>query len=152
MILDTNAISDLLEGNTALAALLGRTPRHELPVVVIGEYRYGSARSRRRRTLLPLLEELIRESTVLPIGVETAAAYAVVREALRAQGTPIPEHDVSIADIGRRIGDHRRRVEVVRGARGGRGGERRHERAGGEPPLIERPVHRSSLSRFEGEP
>lgn len=99
MILDTNAISDLLEGNTALAALLGRTPRHELPVVVIGEYRYGLARSRRRRTLLPLLEELIRESTVLPIGVETAAAYAVVREALRAQGTPIPEHDVWISAL-----------------------------------------------------
>lgn len=99
MILDTNAVSDLLEGNAALEALLGRSSRHELPVIVIGEYRYGLARSRRSRTLLPLLEELIRESIVLPLGVETAAAYAVVRDALRAQGTPIPENDVWISAL-----------------------------------------------------
>ena len=37
MILDTNAVSDLLEGNSALAALLARASRHELPVIVIGE-------------------------------------------------------------------------------------------------------------------
>lgn len=99
MILDTNAVSDLLEGNSALAALLGGASRHELPVIVIGEYRYGLTRSRRRRTLLPLLDELTRESIVLPIGVETAAAYAVVREALRTQGTPIPENDVWISAL-----------------------------------------------------
>jgi len=48
---------------------------------------------------LPLLDELTRESIVLPIGVETAAAYAVVREALRTQGTPIPENDVWISAL-----------------------------------------------------
>ncbi len=99
MILDTNAVSSLLEGDPALEALLAREPRHELPVIVIGEYRYGLARSKRRRSLLPLFNELIRESTVLAISLETAAAYAVVREALRAQGTPIPENDVWISAL-----------------------------------------------------
>jgi tRNA(fMet)-specific endonuclease VapC len=73
--------------------------RHELPVIVIGEYRYGLARSRRRRSLVPLLDELIHESTVLSVGVATAAAYATVREALRARGTPIPENDVWISAL-----------------------------------------------------
>jgi len=99
MILDTNAVSGLLEGNPTLAALLVREVRHELPVIVIGEYRYGLARSRLRRRVLPLFEELIRESTVLPVTAATAVAYATVREALRAQGTPIPENDVWISAL-----------------------------------------------------
>lgn len=99
MILDTNAVSGLLEGHAALEALLAREVRHELPVIVIGEYRYGLARSRLRRRLLPLFEELIRESTVLPVTTATAAAYATVRESLRVQGTPIPENDVWISAL-----------------------------------------------------
>lgn len=99
MILDTNAVSGLLEGHPTLEALLAREARHELPVIVIGEYRYGLARSRFRRRLLPLFEQLIRESTVLPVTTATAAAYATVREALRAQGTPIPENDVWISAL-----------------------------------------------------
>jgi predicted nucleic acid-binding protein len=99
MILDTNAVSGLLEGHPTLEALLAREIRHELPVIVIGEYRYGLARSRLRRRLLPLFEQLIRESRVLPVTTATAAAYATVREALRSQGTPIPENDVWISAL-----------------------------------------------------
>jgi tRNA(fMet)-specific endonuclease VapC len=99
MILDTNAVSAVLEGDAALATLLAREVRHELPVIVIGEYRYGLARSRLKRRLMPLLDELIRESTVLMVGLETAAAYATVREALRAKGTPIPENDIWISAL-----------------------------------------------------
>jgi tRNA(fMet)-specific endonuclease VapC len=99
VILDTNAVSALLEGDRALEAVLAPEPRHEIPVIVIGEYRYGLARSRRRRTLLPLFDELIRESNVLSVGLETAAAYAVVREALRKRGTPIPENDIWISAL-----------------------------------------------------
>lgn len=99
MILDTNAVSGLFEGDAALEAVLARDARHELPVIVIGEYRYGLARSRRRRSLVPLFNELVRASTVLSIGLETAAAYAAVREALRAKGTPIPENDVWISAL-----------------------------------------------------
>jgi predicted nucleic acid-binding protein len=99
MILDTNAVSGLLEGHAALEALLAREVRHELPVIVIGEYRHGLARSRLRRRLLPLFEELIRESTILPVTTATATAYATVRESLRAQRTPIPENDVWISAL-----------------------------------------------------
>ena len=99
MILDTNAVSALFVGDAALERLLAVGPRHELPVIVIGEYRYGLARSRARRTLLPLLETLIDESTVLEIGPRTAEVYAQVRERLRAAGTPIPENDVWISAL-----------------------------------------------------
>jgi len=99
VILDTNAVSALFQGDAALARILGVAMRHELPSVVVGEYRYGLARSKHRRTLLPLLEELIRESVVLEVGLVTAVAYATVRDRLRRKGRPIPENDVWISAL-----------------------------------------------------
>jgi len=99
VILDTNAVSALFTGDAALGKLLSGRPRHELPTIVIGEYRYGLARSRFRRTLQPLLDDLIAESVVLEVGLGTAEAYATVRERLRRRGRPIPENDVWISAL-----------------------------------------------------
>jgi len=101
MILDTNAVSALLSGEPALARLLASSERHHLPVVVVGEYRYGLLRSRHRQTLQAFLDTLIRESLVLRIDESTAAHYAEVRNELRAAGRPIPENDVWIAALAR---------------------------------------------------
>ena len=97
MILDTNAVSAVLLGDDALAEILGGEERHHLPVIVIGQYRYGLLRSASRARLEPLLHALVRECRVLLVDEETAEVYASVREALRAAGTPIPENDVWIA-------------------------------------------------------
>ncbi len=99
MILDTNAVSALFEGDRALARVLAGSAKHELPAVVVGEYRYGLVRSRHRRALTRLLEELIAESVVLEVGLATAEAYAVVRDRLRRKGRPLPENDVWIAAL-----------------------------------------------------
>jgi tRNA(fMet)-specific endonuclease VapC len=72
---------------------------HELPVIVIGEYRYGLKRSRARKVLEPLLDLLVNDSVVLPVDDETTFAYASIREQLRASGTPIPENDAWIAAL-----------------------------------------------------
>ncbi len=99
MILDTNAVSALLAGDPALEEVLSGSDRHELPVVVLGEYRYGLLRSRHRRKLEPLLDRLENESRVLAIDRRTALFYAQVRELLRSAGTPLPENDVWIAAL-----------------------------------------------------
>lgn len=101
MILDANAVSALLAGDDALASVLGGAPRHQLPVIVIGEYRFGLMRSRYRTTLQPLLATLASVSEVLHVDARTASVYAEVREQLRAAGTPIPENDVWIAALAR---------------------------------------------------
>lgn len=101
MILDTNAVSALFAGEPALAELLAGEVKHHLPVVVVGEYRYGLARSRHRRKLGRLLDELAADSIVLAADLDTAARYAEVREELRRRGTPIPENDVWIAALAR---------------------------------------------------
>lgn len=105
MILDTNAVSALLAGDPALAEILKTGPRHHLPVIVIGEYYFGLIRSRYRRRLTSLFEDLIRESGVLHIDETTAGTYSVVREELRQQGRPIPENDVWIAALARQHGE-----------------------------------------------
>lgn len=101
MILDTNAVSALLAGDSGLAEVLGPTARHHLPVVVLGEYRFGLLRSARRESLGALLDTLIRESIVLLVDEATTKAYAQVRHELREKGKPIPENDVWIAALAR---------------------------------------------------
>lgn len=105
MILDTNAVSALFAGDPDLERLLARQERHALPVIVIGEYRFGLLRSSQRRLLEPLLQILIRESEVLPIDESTAEVYAQVREVLRQRGTPIPENDLWIAALAMQHGE-----------------------------------------------
>ncbi len=104
MILDTNAVSALFAGVPALGEILATDDRHHLPVIVIGEYRYGLIRSRDRRRLSRLLDLLIRESLVLPVVEETTAHYARIREELRRAARPIPENDVWIAALARQHG------------------------------------------------
>jgi tRNA(fMet)-specific endonuclease VapC len=99
MILDTNAVSALLAGDRQLEKVLSKRAVHELPVIVIGEYRYGLRRSRVRKQLEPMLEILVANSVVLPVDAETTVVYAVVREQLRECGTPIPENAVWIAAL-----------------------------------------------------
>lgn len=121
MILDTNAVSALFEGDPALAERLAVADRHHLPVIVIGEYRYGLMRSRHRRNLSWLLDSLIRESIVLRIDETTAQTYAEVRDELRTHGRPIPENDVWIAALARQHGEpvvsRDRHFEAVQGLR-----------------------------------
>jgi tRNA(fMet)-specific endonuclease VapC len=97
--LDTNAVSALFEGDEALASLLSADDRHALPALVVGEYRYGLLRSRHRKRLEALLDDLLRESELLVVDDETARRYAEVREALRKRGRPLPENDVWIAAL-----------------------------------------------------
>ena len=101
MILDTNAVSALLAGDAALGEVLAEDEHHHLPVIVIGEYRYGLIGSRFRVHLQDLLETLIRESFVLRVDEVTAEMYSQVRDDLRRKGRPIPENDLWIAALAR---------------------------------------------------
>lgn len=107
MILDTNAVSALFAGDSRLGRVLAGDTQHHLPVIVIGEYRFGLLRSRGGGRLGRLLDSLIRESVVLSVVDETATHYARVRQELRRTGRPIPENDVWIAALARQ---HRERI------------------------------------------
>ncbi len=99
MILDTNALSALADGDERLAARLGSTPEPAIPVIVLGEYFYGIRLSRHRGSYESWLNENLPDFAVLPVDAGTAAAYAGLRGELRALGRPIPENDLWIAAL-----------------------------------------------------
>jgi predicted nucleic acid-binding protein len=101
LILDTNALSDFLAGQTDVIRLITAAPVALLPVVVLGEYRFGVERSTRRRVLLPRVDDAERLLRVLKIDATTARHYAGVRLALAKQGRPIPQNDLWIAALAR---------------------------------------------------
>lgn len=99
MILDTNAVSALADGDANLPRAASAVVRFSLPVVVLGEFRFGIARSRHRTRYAQWLGRLIAASTILVVDQETAISYAAIRDSLRRKGRPIPSNDAWIAAL-----------------------------------------------------
>lgn len=99
MILDTNALSAVADDEPAAVRLFSQAASIELPAIVLGEYRFGIAQSRRRKEYEKWLAELIAAVRVLSVDQETAAHYAQVRSELKKAGKPIPSNDLWIAAL-----------------------------------------------------
>ncbi len=99
MILDTNALSAFVDGDANLGAILRRQARAALPVVVLGEFRYGIALSKRRASYEAWLSSYLPMFEILPVTDETSVAYAALRVALKRSGRPIPANDAWIAAL-----------------------------------------------------
>ena len=99
MILDTNALSAFVDGDAGVGDILRRQARVAIPVIVLGEFRYGIAESRHRADYEAWLESELTHFDVLAVTDETAFAYASLRVALRRLGRPIPANDVWIAAL-----------------------------------------------------
>lgn len=101
MILDTNALSAAADDDPKLLALLARADEVALPVIVLGEYRYGIAQSRNRSDYENWLQRLVRDCVVLDVNEETTHHYAAINLELRRLGKPIPTNDLWIAALGK---------------------------------------------------
>jgi len=97
VILDTNALSAMADGEKALQPVLQGASEVALPVIVLGEYRYGIGQSRNRKYYERWLTEYLPTFRILDVEEKTTAAYAAVRTELKKAGTPIPSNDVWIA-------------------------------------------------------
>lgn len=104
MILDTNALSAVADNDPAAVRIFTEAASIELPAIVLGEYRFGIAHSRRRTAYEKWLEELIAATRVLPVEAVTSAHYAKVRAELKKAGRPIPSNDLWIAALCRQHG------------------------------------------------
>jgi tRNA(fMet)-specific endonuclease VapC len=99
MILDTNALSAFADADEALLSVLDGTEELSLPVIVLGEYRYGISSSRYRTRYQQWLERDLQLFRVLEIVESTTVHYATIRSLLKTQGTPIPANDCWIASL-----------------------------------------------------
>jgi predicted nucleic acid-binding protein len=101
VILDTNGLSALADGDVTLEPLLRKAAAVALPVIVLGEYRYGLQQSRHRARYERWLAEAVGAYQVLDVDEGTAGHYAEVREELKRKGRPIPANDLWIAALAR---------------------------------------------------
>jgi tRNA(fMet)-specific endonuclease VapC len=99
MILDTNGLSALAEGDPRLEPILRKATQIAVPVIVLGEYRYGIQQSRERQRYEHWLVEYLSKFRVLDVEEQTTTSYAAVRGELKRAGTPIPSNDVWIAAL-----------------------------------------------------
>jgi predicted nucleic acid-binding protein len=99
VILDTNALSAFVDGDPGVGEVLRQQPRAEIPVIVLGEFRYGIAGSRHRAAYESWLASHLAQFNVLAITEETAITYAALRVRLKQLGRPIPANDAWIAAL-----------------------------------------------------
>ena len=99
MILDTNGLSAVAEGESALEPILRKAAQIAIPVIVLGEYRYGISHSRKRKHYERWLAEYLPTFRILDVDERTTLSYSAVRTELKRAGTPIPSNDVWIAAL-----------------------------------------------------
>jgi len=99
LILDTNALSAFVDGEPEIGAILGSQHRAAIPVIVLGEFRYGIMGSRHRKAYEEWLNAHLRHFDLLAITEETTEPYAALRATLKRLGRPIPGNDAWIAAL-----------------------------------------------------
>lgn len=99
MIVDTNALSAAADGDSKVIAILARADQMVIPVIVLGEYRYGIAQSRNRARYESWLTGLLQDCFVLDITEPTTQYYAEIVLELKRKGKPIPTNDLWIAAL-----------------------------------------------------
>ena len=91
MILDTNALSAFVDGQPEVGAILGLQSRAAIPVIVVGEFRYGIMGSKHRKIYEKWLATHLRHFDLLAITAETTT--------LKRLGRPISANDAWIAAL-----------------------------------------------------
>ncbi len=80
MILDTNALSAFADGIPPVVQQIATADELHVPVIVLGDYRFGIATSGRRHQYEAWLARGRAFWNVLPIVEETATHYASIRQ------------------------------------------------------------------------
>jgi PIN domain len=91
MILDTNGLSALAEGDPDLEPIFRKATQIAVPVIALGEYRYGIQQSRERQRYEHWIVEYLPKFRVLSVDEQTTTSYAAVRvetQTLQPSGRP----------------------------------------------------------------
>jgi tRNA(fMet)-specific endonuclease VapC len=99
VILDTNALSAFVDGEESVRAVIVKSPQPAIPVIVLGEFRYGIAQSRHRPEYEAWLGTHLPDFAILSVTEDTATVYASLRVELKRRGRPIPANDAWIAAL-----------------------------------------------------
>ena len=101
LILDTNALAALADGDRELRLVIQDEPDLAVSAVVVGEYLFGVRQSRWRARYEGWLDQNMSHFLFLTVGLKTAERYAEIRAELKAAGKPVPSNDLWIAALAR---------------------------------------------------
>jgi tRNA(fMet)-specific endonuclease VapC len=99
-LIDTNCYTALMRGDEAVAQFLDDTEIVYLSTIVAGELMTGFKGGSMERQNRLYLNEFIRKggkTIIATVGMETAERFALIKDALKRKGTPIPVNDIWIA-------------------------------------------------------
>ena len=99
MILDTNTLSALADGDPQASAAVERAETLAVPVIALGEYRFGIAQSNRARAYENWLNGFLQSCPVISVDEDTTRRYAQIRLDLKQKGASIPANDAWIAAL-----------------------------------------------------
>ena len=100
IVIDTNAIISLFDGNHFIADMLDDGHMVVVPAIVCGEFETGAqGKTRRESVALSAFNGFLGLShvSVLPVTRRTGRIYARLFTELKRAGTPIPTNDIWIA-------------------------------------------------------
>jgi tRNA(fMet)-specific endonuclease VapC len=119
LILDTNALSATADHDLGAIRVISAVNQLAIPVIALGEYRHGIARSRLSVVYGKWLEEFLTTCQILDVNNETSHHYATIHLELKKIGKPIPVNDLWIAALCRQhhlpLLSRDRHFDVVRG-------------------------------------
>jgi tRNA(fMet)-specific endonuclease VapC len=99
VILDTNALAAFIDGEPAVGVRLSAESQVAIPVIVLGEFRYGISGSRYRDKYERWLTDHLSDFEILTVTESTTFTYARVRASLKKLGRLIPANDAWIAAL-----------------------------------------------------
>jgi predicted nucleic acid-binding protein len=79
VVVDTNVIIRMLNGDDSAKKLLGSIARAFVPVTVAGELFYGARKSARQQENTDLFEAVLEDFELLPLDVMAAKSYALIK-------------------------------------------------------------------------
>ncbi len=99
ILLETSGYSAFLRGHAGILRSIQEADEIFVNSIVLGELKFGFRKGKRRRKNERELATFLASPRVRIVGVdeETSERYAVILDALRSAGTPIPTNDVWIA-------------------------------------------------------
>jgi tRNA(fMet)-specific endonuclease VapC len=102
-LLDTNIVIGMLDGDAGILTGFQQAEMVFISTVVLGELYYGAAKSGRPAENVARIDRVIGQASVIPVSVDVAKEYGVVKQELRQKGRPIPENDIWIAATARKL-------------------------------------------------
>lgn len=99
ILLDTNVIIKVFEGDNELANHLAKQKTLYVPTIVLGELYVGINRVSNKSKHLKLLTDFLHIALVLNVNTLTARFYGEIAAQLFRRGKPIPTNDIWIAAL-----------------------------------------------------